>query len=264
MLVYKNKFAFTVAELLLVIVIVGIIAALTIPQITYYANKNAYRTALKKAISVSNNALKKHYSLTNLTASDYSSEEELVDEIFKTQMNVMGNINEFTSKDCSGTVFGTSDGIIYCVQNFYSDITGTHNNECNIFNTKPCTKDEGANLLIDVNGYKKPNMNTISAVHPKDIYQAQIYSQKIVPYGEPTVNFMYGSENDSVINPDDTPTISQSEPQNPSYNDEPPENIKPDDIPEDYYNQYDENKWPSWLEFLRWLLRLLGRIFFGN
>ena len=190
-----KKLGFTLAEVLITLVIIGVIAAMTVPTLMNNTNAQEFRSALKKAISATNQALTLHYALEGLTAQDYTSASALVDGVFKTRMSVIEGSTAFTNSACSeqGGVFTTSDGMMYCVTNWSrSDGDTDENGTCNAFNTVPCaTATTSPNLWIDVNGAKKPNTITTSAKRPKDIYQAMIYSQKVVPYGAPTQEVMF-------------------------------------------------------------------------
>ena len=275
-----RKFAFTLSEVLITLVIIGIIAAITIPTLMNNTNGQEYRSALKKAISQLNQALVLNYALTGLSSHDYTSAELIVNEIFSKRMNVIDGVSQFTSSDCDGTVFTTDDGMIFCVNNYssaYSDVKGV---SCDIYNMTPCVQSNGPNLWIDVNGVRKPNRATTSYQRPRDIYQAQIYSQKVIPYGEPTQQIMY----DKVLSLDNNNSSSdqgsgsddgnQTTPPPSSDNDEPV--VPPDydgdlpnpdddsDVPDEdspWYDQWDPSKWPSWRDFLKWILdKLLGLI----
>lgn len=275
-----RKFAFTLSEVLITLVIIGIIAAITIPTLMNNTNGQEYRSALKKAISQLNQALVLNYALTGLSSHDYTSAELIVNEIFSKRMNVIDGESQFTSSDCDGTVFTTDDGMIFCVNNYssaYSDVKGV---SCDIYNMTPCVQSDGPNLWIDVNGVRKPNRATASYQRPRDIYQAQIYSQKVVSYGAPTQQVMYdkvlslnnnnqdseqgsdGDEDNQPINPpstdDDKPIIP------PDYDGELPNLDDDSDVPDEdspWYDQWDPSKWPSWRDFLKWILdKLLGLI----
>ena len=275
-----RKFAFTLSEVLITLVIIGIIAAITIPTLMNNTNGQEYRSALKKAISQLNQALVLNYALTGLSSHDYTSAELIVNEIFSKRMNVIDGESQFTSSDCDGTVFTTDDGMIFCVNNYssaYSDVKGV---SCDIYNMTPCVQSDGPNLWIDVNGVRKPNRATASYQRPRDIYQAQIYSQKVVPYGAPTQQVMYdkvlslnnnnqdseqgsdGGEDNQPINPpstdDDKPIIPPDyDGKLPNLDDE--SNVPDEDSP--WYDQWDPSKWPSWRDFLKWILdKLLGLI----
>ena len=95
----------------------------------------------------------------------------------------------------SSNTFITNDGIIYTINGFESGGgEGSENidGKCNSYQTAPCGSEDAPQMYIDVNGVKKPNKMTTSAKRPRDQYQAQIYSQKIVPFGAATQGVMYG------------------------------------------------------------------------
>ena len=191
-----KKLGFTLAEVLITLVIIGVIAAMTVPTLMNNTNAQEFRSALKKAISGVNQALTLNYALEGLAANDYTAAKDLVQDVFKKRMSVIDGEESFTVTNCAGasgdTVWTTADGIIFCVDSSYtsaaSDDQGT---ACDSYNTKPCTNGTAANLWIDVNGLKKPNRVTTSSKRPRDIYQAHIYSQKVVPYGDPTQEVMF-------------------------------------------------------------------------
>ncbi len=267
-----RKIAFTLSEVLITLVIIGIIAAITIPTLMNNTNGQEYRSALKKAISQLNQALVLNYALTGLSSHDYTSAELIVNEIFSKRMNVIDGESQFTSSDCDGTVFTTDDGMIFCVNNYssaYSDVKGV---SCDIYNMTPCVQSDGPNLWIDVNGVRNPNKATTSYQRPRDIYQAQIYSQKVIPYGEPTQQIMYdkvlslgnnnsgsdqSSDGDEGNQPTSPPSSDDDEPiVPPDYDGELPNIDDDSDVPDEdspWYDQWDPSKWPSWRDFLNWI-----------
>ena len=191
-----KKLGFTLAEVLITLVIIGVIAAMTVPTLMNNTNAQEFRSALKKAISGVNQALTLHYALTSQSAQDFSDGSQLVNELFKKRMSVLENGTtangvSFTSTDCSDNTatFVTADGIMFCVTGFSAAADSSDDGACNVYNTVPCGN--ANNMWIDVNGAKKPNKVTTTSTRPKDIYQATIYSQRIVPYGAPTQQVMY-------------------------------------------------------------------------
>ena len=192
-----KKLGFTLAEVLITLVIIGVIAAMTVPTLMNNTNAQEFRSALKKAISGANQALTLNYALEGLSANDYKTGKDLVTEVFKKRMSIIEGEKVFTTNNCAGasgdTVFTTADGVIFCVASSYSsaqsDDQGT---VCDSYNQTPCTASATeANLWIDVNGAKKPNQATKSSNRPRDIYQAHIYAQKVVPFGTPTQEVMF-------------------------------------------------------------------------
>ena len=205
-----KNLGFTLAEVLITLVIIGVIAAMTVPTLMNNTNAQEYRSALKKAISGLNQALTLNYALDGSTASDYSTAELLVDNVFKARMSTVDS-STFTltgtdattlcTVDGSTTVaFTTADGMKYCVNSQY-DVGSDEDEACNTSNTIPCITGATANsavttpnLIIDVNGDRKPNTLTENSQRPKDIYQALIYSQKVVPYGDETQEVMFDKQ----------------------------------------------------------------------
>lgn len=226
--------AFTLSEVLITLVIIGVLAAILVPSVMNNTNKQEYRTAIKKAISGLNQALALEYVLEGVTAQNYVSSEDIVQNLFKKRMNnIAPAAKEFTVSNCNNdspdSIFTTNDGMIFCVSNFQSDNSDEPNSKCSYDNQIPCVKNDGANLWIDVNGYRKPNKVTTNSSNPRDVYQAQIYAQKVVPYGKPTQNIFYNKEN------------SQS-------------NHMPNcDDSSDEYCMYDPDNWPSYQDYLNWM-----------
>lgn len=183
--------AFTLAEVLLTLVIIGVIAAITIPTVHNSTNRLQYKSGLKKAISTICYAIDKNWAFTNKSVTDYNTEQELFDEIFNKYLAIFDMPSEFTTDVCNGLIFRTNDGVIYCLQNFYSSGSGDPDASCSENNMVPCVNSDTANLWIDVNGIKGPNKITESSDMPSDIYPAQIYSRKVVPYGDAAYEVMF-------------------------------------------------------------------------
>lgn len=196
-----KKLGFTLAEVLITLVIIGVIAAMTVPTLMNNTNAQEFRTALKKAISGVNQALTLHYALEGLGAQDYATAQDLVDDVFKTRMNIVNGdytedykISSQYHGECDPNTdasFTTQDGIIFCVKNWSVGTEDSQDSACNSYNTRPCSDLGTPNLYIDVNGEKKPNRATKNSTQPRDQYVAQIYNQKVVPYGDATQEVMF-------------------------------------------------------------------------
>ena len=78
-----KKLGFTLAEVLITLVIIGVIAAMTVPTLMQNTNAQEYRTAFKKSISALNQALTLNYALDGVGANGFSSAKDLVDNVFK-------------------------------------------------------------------------------------------------------------------------------------------------------------------------------------
>lgn len=188
-----RKLGFTLAEVLITLVIIGVIAAMTVPTLMNNTNAQEFRSAFKKAISGVNQALTLHYALEGMSANDYEDADALVDNVFKTRMSIIENSTESVTGK-SGSSWTTADGMVYTLLNFSNGGDERYSSQdvaCNSYNTQPCTAAAGPNLWIDVNGPKNPNRETVSSNAPKDIYQAHVYAQKVIPYGEAAQQVMF-------------------------------------------------------------------------
>ena len=122
-----KKQGFTLAEVLITLVIIGVIAAMAIPTVMNNTNAQEYKTAFKKAIETMNSGLQMEYATEGLTAQDFTEPEQLV-TMFKRRLNVMDQQNITwpqpdsktgkTGTSCGGTIFSTQDGMIFCVVSF--------------------------------------------------------------------------------------------------------------------------------------------------
>lgn len=175
--------------------------------------------------------------------------------------NIAPSVDEFTVSDCNNdspdSIFTTTDGMIFCVANYKSDNSDEPNSRCNYNNTVPCVKNSGANIWIDVNGLRKPNKVTTNSSNPKDVYQAQIYAQRVIPYGKPTQSVFYNKE-DSILIKDTNNNESPSEdgentPSQPETGDDNNNKMPNCDDSSDEYCMYDPDNWPSYKDYLDWM-----------
>ncbi|MBQ8458962.1 type II secretion system protein [bacterium] len=158
----KNKLAFTLAEVLITLGIIGVVAALTIPSLVNNYHKKQYYTQFMKARSILENA-KRAYDDEDGSIHEYDvgpesyyspliesmakhNKGELIKDLSKITSYEVKNLNgeifaetDYFSSDCAVPVnimFETIDGIdfIYCSAWY------------------------GNGVFVDINGYKnKPN-----------------------------------------------------------------------------------------------------------
>lgn len=260
------KKGFTLSEVLIVLVIIGIIAGLTI-NVIKITRANEYRTAYKKALATLNDALQMEYAKAGKTSSDYKSEYEIVENLFKNRLNIIeissangiewpvtinGNAKLTGCVDAK-RLFATQDGFIFCVNGF-SNIANS--NICDLNNKQPCG--DNPNIYIDVNGLKGPNMLTEDMDNPKDQFMATIYNSKVIPVVDVINNGVEtdpgstgGGGNTGESGGGLNPAPPDPDKQNPDIN-------EPDEPDEEnpYFDWFDPSKW-SWKAFLDWL-RSLG------
>ncbi len=167
----NKRVGFTLAEVLITLVIIGVIAAMTVPTLMNNTQSQEYRTGIKKAIAMLNQAVTMHYALEGKLMSDYTSNDQYRDSVFVKRLNVIrtATSSSFDGAATTASWFYTADGMKFGVVNYAS---GT------------CTADGlgfCANILIDVNGDKRPNQATTVATNPKDSYVADLYANRVVP-----------------------------------------------------------------------------------
>ena len=215
----KNAFenAFTLAEVLITLAIIGVVAAMTMPTLINNTNGAQFKTAYKKGLSVLSQAVVMNialdnYDLSETTANDSASDSTIsLYKMFKDRTNatlmsdaettnykvaVTGDSSLPTAGAAAQTgnyTFKFGDGIVFSFKNDAAACTEAH----------PCYG------WIDVNGIKGPNRSVscstttdkkecTSVVQIDDIYPIKMYDQTIAPASAAARAVLYGSENDPV------------------------------------------------------------------
>lgn len=175
------KKGFTLAEILITLSIIGIVAAFTIPTLLNVTNVEKFRPMLKKQYSVLTDAVSKLETLNG--AIDVSSDASLVNDL-ATQISVLktgtwstlttlpSNFNYKCYKNTSGTcgnwlkrpdnddkaAFLTKDGVLYIIRIYATNCDGNnYHAKINSAETLPIP-DLCAMIEVDLNGDKSPNM----------------------------------------------------------------------------------------------------------
>ncbi len=191
MLPIKEKFAFTLTEVLITLGIIGIVAAMTIPNLITNYQKKQTVTKLQKAISVLNQAYKLSYDENG----DLSPEEQAAlgaSEYFKKYWEPYIKVNQFceSAQDCgyasnppmymingqltdwgwgsnsTRTLFSTMDGFVYFIISSY-------------WKTLDQVQVSNPVVFVDLNGDGKPNRLG------RDIFELILVSdgKGVQPYG---------------------------------------------------------------------------------
>jgi len=209
LLCIKNKSAFTLAEVLITLAIVGVIASLTIPTLLQNTKKEEYVAGLKKSYSVLSQAYKLLESENNgnfsslITGSDGASEANLMNA-FATKLNVIKNCGSgfgcwYNSprKFLNGSEQTPNLEYYYGPDGYGKAILNDGTMILIDITSETCTEDKGTGplknstcgrIIVDINGAKAPN--TIG----RDIFYFFITKTGIVPFGafdhttcEPTI-----------------------------------------------------------------------------
>ncbi len=204
----RNKFpppyrlkAFTLSEVLITLVIIGIVAAITVPTLFSYYQEQALKSSLEKNYSALKQALDR-YQIDNgerLVTADLTERRQLKG-ILMSEMNVM--------HDCS---WGANDSKA-CIQHYFSDdeatndektsknyktLNGEKNIDLSYFNDGQFVLTDGSLVLledwmntrifvsVDVNGFgKKPNRLG------KDLFMFQLMPNgELLPMGAKGTRF---------------------------------------------------------------------------
>ena len=209
-----KRFGFTLAEVLITLGIIGVVAAMTMPTLMNSTQGAQYTAAYKKALSalsqaVTLNVALDDYNFADLSGTDGTGNGTLA-TMLKNRMNVVreettntnvilsnGNAYQATntagktndtgnlSIDSGNTTLFMNDGIMFT---FKSD-------------AKQCSKDDTTGSttpcygFIDVNGIKAPNKlikcdkgtptgtgaNACEVTNPTDVYPVVFYDQTLLP-----------------------------------------------------------------------------------
>ena len=192
-----TKNAFTLAEVLITLGIIGVVAAMTMPTLLNSTQGAQYRTAYKKVLSVLSQAV-----VLNVALDDYDLSQATVSQntdgtsaslynLFNNRMNV--------ARVCGGgaATCGANDSWQVGDAKFGNKQT---NNYTFFFNdgttlsfpktAANCTEAAKCQGILDVNGAKNPNKlvtctsgsgTTCKVDNPTDIYPIVMYDQTIVP-----------------------------------------------------------------------------------
>lgn len=205
-----KKFAFTLAEILITIGIIGIVAEMTVPALKQEIDKKSYTVGLKKAYSTFNQALIQmandygctgDLKCTGLFVNDDANFTKLGDALVK-YFKVIENCGNPHLPGCfpdtlrmyydgSGFDFsyGTDNAYRFTVADGTAFYVASRNDNCagnRSTNVTGNMKQECAYIFVDVNGLKKPN------VAGRDIFGFAISNGKgplLYPYGGVDYNF---------------------------------------------------------------------------
>lgn len=172
----KTKYkGFTLAEALITLVILGVIAALTIPAILVNTEQHEYKSALKKALSALNQVIELNVALEGygpLEAKTMEAANALQEDslfmMFWNRMNVISTSTSYSWGGKDNYAFFTADGMRYEFPTQPQSLgmngpTWSDNNgNCAtpgalIQNDAGETKSLPCLIIVDVNGQRRPN-----------------------------------------------------------------------------------------------------------
>ena len=175
----NKKSGFTLAEVLVTLMIIGVIAAMTIPSLMQSTAQQEYRAAFKKAVSMINQAVTLNYALDGRDATDYS--ETTFIDLMTQRLNVMSMDGSNAMYTADGMWFQATkegDGVTADGANCNANDSATPSNVCSV-------------VIVDVNGMKGPNRPTTATTRIFDIFTIAVYPQKALPANETMGQVMY-------------------------------------------------------------------------
>ena len=216
----NKRVGFTLAEVLITLGIIGVVAAMTMPTLMNSTQGAQYKTAYKKALSAISQAVTLNVALDEWNFADVtgnSGNYQILD-MLKTRTNVVRNETGNTNlKDPKGNTYKIGYSSVGKLQGITAETDIGTNNVTVFFNDgimfsydatqTGCTEAEGATAkvctgIIDVNGIKAPNRivqcnnsdaseNKCDVKNPTDIYPVRFYDSTIVPNSTPARAVLY-------------------------------------------------------------------------
>ena len=208
-----KRFGFTLAEVLITLGIIGVVAAMTMPTLMNQTQGAQYKTAYKKALSALSQAVTLNVALDEWNFADATGEDPyLITKMLSSRMNVVrtetdyGNIDDSKGNDYAVTLATGAVGAGTVPTTTGSDNTTLFFNDGIMFSfptdSANCTMDATQGNVgttgrakickgfIDVNGVKAPNKlvkcdNTDASKceikNPTDVYPVMFYDSTVLP-----------------------------------------------------------------------------------
>ncbi len=207
----KTK-AFTLAEILITLAIIGVVAAIMIPVTIVNSQQQEFKTGLSKAVTSLNQALMVELAIDGQTPYDTAN----LFNYLSTTMNVIKTTTSLKYGARDNFAFYTADGIRYEVpydKDVLLDLYETdgvqaygNNGGCGAYgldNNKNATVRPPCIILVDVNGDRKPNPANTDQIGVeykysmptdylvKDVFSILISDEAAIPYGVVGQKTMY-------------------------------------------------------------------------
>ena len=157
----KRHAGFTLAEVLITLGIIGVVAAMTIPTLMSNTGKAEFKTAFKKVVSAVNQAVTMSVAIDYLDFGDTNQGKTNTESIFNIIYKKMQMAKTETQSTLGGAgddvyrMFGTTGGSNYTI--FFADgmvlsYPKSAEHCTNFLNNK-----DACRAIVDVNGVKNPN-----------------------------------------------------------------------------------------------------------
>ena len=207
-----KRFGFTLAEVLITLGIIGVVAAMTMPTLMNQTNGAQYKAAYKKALSalsqaVTLNVALDDYNFADVDGSTNAYGDKTVYKMLKDRMNIAREEKGATVTGYSLTAATANMGGAAT-----APVAPTTANTTLFFNdgimftytstAKGCTEAAPCYGFIDVNGTKAPNKEVVcdaapsndscTVKSPTDIYPVKFFDQSVLPTSVAAKAVLYG------------------------------------------------------------------------
>lgn len=184
-----KRFGFTLAEVLITLGIIGVVAAMTIPTLMNQSSQAVFRTGFKKMMSVLNQAITMNVALedSDFSALTSGSTAGSVYYMLASRMNTIKTTVGTTDMGATGPF--TANYVLYLSDGMTIALDTAKNNSCSQFVSGDCS------IVVDVNGIKGPN--TLSTATDTtgsltDQYVMEIFNQQVLPINRAGQYALYG------------------------------------------------------------------------
>lgn len=214
--IMTKRFGFTLAEVLITLGIIGVVAAMTMPTLMNQTNGAQYKAAYKKALSAISQAVTLNVALDDVSFADTKagtagSKEAgeggaSIASLLNTRMNVVKATT--ADKDSVGYEINANGGRLTQVNTNTTLFFNDGSTFTFVGNEAGCSKDQAGVTThpcygyIDVNGAKGPNKVVkcssgttdadCKADNPTDVYPVVFYDQTILPNSPAARAVLYG------------------------------------------------------------------------
>ncbi len=192
----RKSLGFTLAEVLITLAIIGVVAAMTIPSVIVNTNQQEFKTGLKKAVSVLNQAITMNVALENITpadltvsATDTRTGGSLMHYLAQ-RLNIIKETNSYSYGSQKNAAFYTADGMRF---EFPESPNATGMAGTGTWGNTKCSSATPCMVVVDVNGDKKPNPQTDNtgvyltpdptSSRIMDVFPIMINESAAVPFG---------------------------------------------------------------------------------
>ena len=220
----KKSLGFTLAEVLITLGIIGVVAAMTMPTLMNSTQGAQYKAAYKKALSALSQAITLNVALEEVDFGDVTNGGNYtIAGILQSRMNVVRAAGVGSEAALAAAEYSINPGIdneVHGVAVGENNVT-LFMNDGIMFSYNPtkaynCTKDESVNDggwgadsdnmkncsgFVDVNGIKGPNKvvacdansgDTCKVSNPTDIYPVYFFDTSVLPSTDAAKAVLYG------------------------------------------------------------------------